>query len=43
MMASELAGDYDYFAITAGPLTLAERYREHESIDNFNRFRWGSA
>jgi len=24
-------------------LTLSERYREHESIDNFNRFRWGPA
>lgn len=43
MMASELAGDYDFFAITAGPLTLEERYRFHDSIANFNRFRWGVA
>jgi pimeloyl-ACP methyl ester carboxylesterase len=41
MMASELAGDYDFFAITAGPLTLEERYRAHPSVANFNRFRWG--
>ena len=41
MMASELPGDYDFFAITAGPLTLEERYRSHESVASFNRFRWG--
>jgi hypothetical protein len=40
-MASELPGDYDFFAITAGPLTLEERYRWHDSVANFNRFRWG--
>ena len=41
MMANEIAGDYDFFAITAGPLTLAERFRSHQSIGDFNRFRWG--
>ena len=41
LMASELPGDYDFFAITAGPLTLEERYRWHDSVANFNRFRWG--
>jgi pimeloyl-ACP methyl ester carboxylesterase len=43
MMASELPGDYDFFAITAGPLTLEERYRAHDSVGNFNRFRWGAS
>jgi hypothetical protein len=26
LCASEVEGDYDYFSLTAGPLTLAERY-----------------
>lgn len=43
MMATELAGDYDFFAITAGPLTLEERYRSQASISSFNRFRWGAS
>ena len=28
LMAAELAGEYDYFAITAGPLTLGARYAD---------------
>jgi hypothetical protein len=43
MMASELPGDYDYFAITAGPLALGERYHAHASVGNFNRFRWSAS
>jgi hypothetical protein len=39
VMASELAGDYDYFAITAGPQTLAERFADHASVTGFARFR----
>lgn len=35
LMAGELAGDYDYFAITAGALPLAERYRNHAPVTNF--------
>ena len=28
LMAAELAGEYDYFAITAGPMTLGARYAD---------------
>lgn len=38
-MAGEIAGDYDYFLITAGPLRLAERFAHLESVTDFNRFR----
>lgn len=31
LMASELGGDYDYFAITAGPVTLGSRYADGQS------------
>jgi hypothetical protein len=31
LMAGELPSDYDYFAITAGPTTLAERYSSRQS------------
>lgn len=33
LMAGEKAGEYDYFAITAGHLSLAERYRDKPSLD----------
>lgn len=33
LMAGEKAGEYDYFAITAGPLCLADRYRAKPSLD----------
>lgn len=35
LMATELPGDYDYFAITAGPMTLARRYAHLPSNDQF--------
>ena len=42
LMAAELAGDYDYFLITAGDLTLAQRFQHLGSVAGFNRFRIGS-
>ncbi len=39
LMASELPSDYDYTAITAGPLQLAERFRDQPSNPPFARFR----
>ena len=39
LMASERAADYDYFAITAGPLTLAQRYAHRATTVTFDRFR----
>ena len=41
LMAAERAGDYDYFAITAGPLRLADRYAGFESVTGFNKLRVG--
>ena len=38
-MAAEMAGDYDYFLITAGDTTLAQRFAHLESVAGFNRFR----
>lgn len=35
LMAGEKAGDYDYFAITAGHQSLGERYRAKTSVTNF--------
>ncbi|MCX7256253.1 MAG: hypothetical protein NTZ64_05805 [Polaromonas sp.] len=35
LMAGEKAGDYDFFAITAGNQTLGERFRATASITNF--------
>ncbi|MBC7985861.1 MAG: hypothetical protein H7X93_04205 [Sphingomonadaceae bacterium] len=39
MRASVAPADYDYFAITAGPSTLADRYRERRSVRDFTRLR----
>jgi hypothetical protein len=39
IMACPKAVDYDYFRITAGPLTLASRYRGLPSVHNFTRLR----
>ena len=39
LMASELPGDYDYTAITAGPLLLGERFEGQASITDFKQFR----
>lgn len=35
LMAGEKAGDYDYFAITAGNQTLGERFRAKASVTHF--------
>ena len=35
LMAGEKAGDYDFFAITAGNQTLGERFRATASVTNF--------
>jgi pimeloyl-ACP methyl ester carboxylesterase len=39
LMAGERLGDYDYFAITAGPLTLSERYSHRPTTRDFDRFK----
>ena len=39
LMAPERAADYDYFAITAGPQTLSERYAHRATTVKFDRFR----
>ncbi len=41
LMATERSGDYDYFMITAGPQTLANRFAHLDSVTGFNRFRLG--
>lgn len=41
LMACEIAGDYDYFLITAGDMTLGDRFRRLKSVEGFNRFRLG--
>ena len=41
LMAAELPGDYDYFLITAGNMTLAERFAHLDSVTGFDRFRMG--
>jgi pimeloyl-ACP methyl ester carboxylesterase len=43
LMAAELPGDYDYFAITAGNATLANRFAHLDSVTGFNRFRLGQS
>jgi pimeloyl-ACP methyl ester carboxylesterase len=37
LMATELPGDYDYFAITAGGKTLQDRFAYHDSIVNYKQ------
>lgn len=39
LMAGDKVGDYDYFAITAGPVPLAERYAAHRSVVGYRRFK----
>lgn len=39
LMAGERLADYDYFAITAGPLTLADRFAHRPTTRNFDRFK----
>jgi hypothetical protein len=37
LMAAEKPGAYDYFAITAGVLTLAERFAAHRSVVDYHQ------
>jgi hypothetical protein len=37
--ASPLAGEYDYFAISAGPLHLKDRFQNAASITDFKKFK----
>lgn len=39
LMASELPGEYDYFLITAGDMTLARRFAATAGVANYGRFR----
>jgi pimeloyl-ACP methyl ester carboxylesterase len=39
LMAGDLAGEYDYFAITAGPVFLGDRYRNTEPSKGFDKFK----
>jgi hypothetical protein len=39
LAATELAGDYDYFAITAGPLSLRAAHAQRDSVTDFKRFQ----
>ena len=39
LMAGELPGDYDYTAITSGPLSLGARFASAESVTDFTQFR----
>lgn len=41
LMASVQPADYDYFAITAGPLALADRFAHRRSARDFTRLRRG--
>jgi hypothetical protein len=39
LMASNKPVSYDYFAVTAGAMTLAERFGTHQSIKGYTEFR----
>jgi pimeloyl-ACP methyl ester carboxylesterase len=39
LMASQLRGAYDYFAITAGPERLSARFAAHASVEGFQDFQ----
>ncbi len=41
IMATAQPADYDFFAITAGPKTLAERFAHRPSVRDFTRLRRG--
>lgn len=43
LMASVKVSDYDYFAITAGPISLADRFVHRKSVRDFTRLRRGPA
>ncbi|MBQ0959264.1 hypothetical protein KAK06_09915 [Ideonella sp. 4Y11] len=38
LMASEVVGEYDFFAITAGPRSLQERFAHREGVADFRQF-----
>ncbi|MBQ0946442.1 hypothetical protein KAK07_24110 [Ideonella sp. 4Y16] len=38
LMASEVVGEYDYFAITAGPRSLQERFAHRDGVADFRQF-----
>lgn len=40
LMAADKPASYDYFAITAGDQTLADRFAAHPSITDFKGLRW---
>jgi hypothetical protein len=40
LRATDRPGDYDYFAITSGPRSLANRFGGTPSVDDFHRLRW---
>jgi hypothetical protein len=39
LMAGEIRSDYDYFAVTAGPVSLASRYASVPSVTGFVQFQ----
>lgn len=39
LSASEVLGDYDYFAIIAGHKTMAERFEHRQTASDFTRYR----
>ena len=39
LMANEFMGDYDYFAVIAGPVSPGDRYCNTESSRGFEKFR----
>ncbi len=39
LQAAERVTDYDYFAITGGPIRLRDRFASHRSVDNFRQFQ----
>jgi hypothetical protein len=39
LMASDVPVDYDYFAITAGPKRLTDRFAAHRSVSGFVQFQ----
>lgn len=41
LMATAQRADYDFFAITSGPQTLADRFAHRPSVRNFTRLRRG--
>lgn len=40
LMAGERLGEYDYFCMIGGPVTLSARYAHRQSVKNYTRLRW---